>query len=200
VRTSYEASYGSSSSGSVSTSDSFFAGAFAGFGAYPSDASSDPEAFPSAEYLAQVHVQEFVHLEISRLDPSLALGFYFATQGEFDAFCEQTRAACARKLKAGGTPLYSVQSTAPAFMYAAEEEFAGSGKGGGAGGESGGEDGGTGRVSSFDPSDVDDVAGVSNPHSGQRRRSGVGASKGSGRTGAGALRESESSDDDYVLV
>jgi hypothetical protein len=189
----------SSSSGSVSTSDSFFTSAFAGFGAYPSDTSSEPEAFPSAEYLSQVHVQEFVHLEISRLDPSLALGFYFATQGEFDAFCEQTRATCARKLKAGASPLYSVQSTAPAFMYSGEEEFAGSGKAAGEDGETmaGTEDGGgTGRVSSFDPSDVDDVAGVSNPHAGPRRKSGSGRAG----TGAGALRESESSDEDYVLV
>ncbi|OYX26129.1 MAG: hypothetical protein B7Z06_06210 [Flavobacteriales bacterium 32-35-8] len=80
------------------------------------------DTFPTAEYLHQVHVSEFVTLDIHRLDPSLAIGFYFPNRAEFDAFCEETKLSAARKLKEGKHPLYTVQDLAPTFMYSGEGE------------------------------------------------------------------------------
>jgi hypothetical protein len=69
-----------------------------------------------------VHVEEFVTLDISRLDPSLAIGLYFACREDFEAFCRETREAAARKLALGRYPLFTVQQTVPAYMTATERE------------------------------------------------------------------------------
>ena len=93
------------------------------FGAtFASSTTPSAESFPSAEYLHQVHVSEFVTLDIHRLDPSLAIGFYFPNRAEFDAFCEDTKLSVARKLREGKYPLYTVQDLAPTFMYSGEGE------------------------------------------------------------------------------
>jgi hypothetical protein len=69
--------------------------------------------FPSSELVSQVHVSELDSLNASRLDPSLALAFYFKEKEEFDLFCEETRINVERKKMAGITPLFYVQHAAP---------------------------------------------------------------------------------------
>mmetsp|Transcript_35472 Transcript_35472/g.76485 ORF Transcript_35472/g.76485 Transcript_35472/m.76485 type:complete len:282 (+) Transcript_35472:205-1050(+) len=103
-------SRGDGAGASVSASSASFASAFA---------PTPSRDFPSAEYVQQVHVPEFVSLELRRLDPSLALGFYFPDRPQFDAFCEETRLTVAAKLERGAHPLYSVQAQPPAFMKGA---------------------------------------------------------------------------------
>lgn len=194
----------SSTSTSTSTSESYFSSAFS-FGANMSDsdsATATAAAFPTAEYLSQVHVPEFVTLDFSRLDPSMAVGFYFPDRAEFERFCEENRVLTARKVKEGKTPLFTVQNAAPAYMYSDAQEYGGSGGknfGGGGGDSSGGGDGGgdgggesVGKCGSFDPSDVDDHF--------EGGAVGAGAGSGRARRVPRVVSAEDSSDDDYVLV
>jgi hypothetical protein len=73
------------------------------------------EPFPSAELISQVHVSELDALDASRLDPSLALAFYFRDRGEFQVFCDEVRINVEKKNAAGVNPLFCVQHSAPAY-------------------------------------------------------------------------------------
>lgn len=106
----------------TTTNDAFFNMFGATFASIHSTTSTPSSTYPTADYLHQVHVSEFVTLDIHRLDPSLAIGFYFANRAEFDAFCEDTKIQVARKLREGKYPLYTVQDLAPTFMYSGEGE------------------------------------------------------------------------------
>ena len=202
--------------------ESMFSGGLGSFGApftgSGAPSAAPPSGFPSAEYLAQVHVSEFVTLEISRLDPSLTLAFYFPTQAEFDAFFEETVISTAAKLRAGRTPLYTVQHTVPAFMYAPvddEEDAAAwnrrsSGRRKAAAEESARRRGSSCssagdskemRSSSFDPSDVDEAvnSGAATGADGTRR------SRGRSARGVGAIpglqqQSADSGDEDWLLI
>lgn len=61
-------------------------------------------------------------LDISRLDPSLCIGFYFNNREEFEAFTAQCRKDNAAKLKSGRTPIVYVEYAAPSYVSACEEE------------------------------------------------------------------------------
>jgi hypothetical protein len=74
--------------------------------------------FPSKELVSQVHVDELDSLDSSRLDPSLALAFYFRDREEFQRFCDETRATEAERKKTTAksvSPLYSVQYAPPQY-------------------------------------------------------------------------------------
>lgn len=186
---------------SASPAESIFSTALSTLSAYAGDSSSAaPTSFPSAEYLAQVHVCDLVPLDINRLDPSVTLGFYFPTQHEFEVFCEETRIAAAVKQREGRTPLYAVQPQAPSFMYSAEdssdeEGCEGAAEGAGSAGRRRRDTTGSGdrlqSSGSFDPGDADEAA-----RGGRRSRALV-----RWRRSGSTSRVSESSEDsDYVLV
>jgi hypothetical protein len=161
-----------------------------------------------------VHVKELVPLDLARLDPSLALGFYFPTRCEFEAFSEETRAAALSKQRAGRTPLYAVQPRAPSYMYSSEEldeddEQEGPQEEGGVEGSAGvsvrrrssdstGSAGGL-HSCSFDREEADDAAPVPGRRHqrGSSRRRSFGAE---GEAGTGRRGSESSEDGDYVLV
>lgn len=77
------------------------------------------EPFPPADYLSQIHVDELETLDFSRLDPSIAIAFYFRNRTEFEAFCEETKKEMERTAKEKGScMLYSVMQTAPSYCAA----------------------------------------------------------------------------------
>jgi hypothetical protein len=84
-----------------------------------SGSSSAP--FPSDEMISQVHVPNLEELDLSHLDPSLCVGFYFKTKEEFDSFTVQCRKDNAAKLKAGKTPIVYVEYAAPSYISACDE-------------------------------------------------------------------------------
>jgi hypothetical protein len=206
--------------GANSQGESFLGAALSSFSAYSADtgrssgSSATSAPFPSAEFLAQVHVKELVPLDLARLDPSLALGFYFPTRCEFEAFCEETRAAALSKQRAGRTPLYAVQPRAPSYMYSSEEldeddEQEGPHEEGGVEGSAGvsvrrrssdstGSAGGL-HSCSFDREEADDAAPVPGRRHqrGSSRRRSFGAE---GEAGTGRRGSESSEDGDYVLV
>lgn len=192
---------------SDSPAEAFFSAALSTFSAFTGDRASSaaPSTFPSAEYLAQVHVCDLVPLDISRLDPSVALGFYFPTQHEFEVFCEETRVAAVAKQREGRTPLYAVQPRAPSFMYSAEDSSSDADKeeaeeieeeavGATRRRRDTGSSGDRFQSScSFDPADAEETA-----TRGQQRRSRASSRR---RSLGSVGRVSESSEDsDYVLV
>lgn len=76
------------------------------------------ENFPSKDLISQVHVDDLDSLDSSRLDPSLALAFYFRDREEFQRFCEETRAAETERKKTNAktvSPLYTVQHAPPQY-------------------------------------------------------------------------------------
>ena len=84
--------------------------------------------------ISQLHVDELETLDPSRLDPSLALAFYFRDRTEFEIFCSDTRIAQQKQQEEINTshsnitynpssktevipppPLYYVQHAPPSF-------------------------------------------------------------------------------------
>lgn len=78
-----------------------------------SDTSGD---FVTDEYINQIHVKDFVSLDISQLDPSLAIGFYFSDREDFEQFYEEVKLANELKIVAGRTPLFTVGNSPPSFL------------------------------------------------------------------------------------
>lgn len=66
----------------------------------------------------QVHVTDFDTLDFARLDPSVALGFYFRDRGDFQHFCDEAKAKAARKRAAGIAPLFDVEYAPPSYVAA----------------------------------------------------------------------------------
>mmetsp|Transcript_3200 Transcript_3200/g.3473 ORF Transcript_3200/g.3473 Transcript_3200/m.3473 type:complete len:553 (-) Transcript_3200:211-1869(-) len=77
----------------------------------------DQSTFPTDDYIHQIHVKDFVTLDFKQLDPSLAIGFYFQNRQEFNDFCLSTRAHNDRLRQMKLSPLYSVEHTAPAYLF-----------------------------------------------------------------------------------
>lgn len=73
--------------------------------------------FPPREFVDQIHTTQFTAVDVDRLDPSMAIGFYFRSKREFDVFCEQTTRIEAAKLELDLPPLYTVRDRAPSFLY-----------------------------------------------------------------------------------
>eukprot|EP01041_Mallomonas_annulata_P003455 gene3455-6876_t len=71
--------------------------------------------FPATEYMSQVHVNEFQCLDLTMLDPSIALAFYFRCRAEFEAFCDNTRVSVEQKKQAGRRSLFNVQQCKPSY-------------------------------------------------------------------------------------
>lgn len=206
---------GLGSSYSNTSEESFFTSAFAAFTSSTSD--SDASTFPTAEYLSQVHVSEFVTLDMSRLDSSLAIGFYFPARAEFEKFCEETKIYSARKLKEGKYPLFSVQNAAPAFMYSDTQEYGSAKKArrhSNTSTTSNNEDnnirGGKVECSgsteldksrSFDPADTDaDLAGIPTSSATTMNTAASRGSYSGGSRGVHRAVSEDSGDEDYVLV
>ena len=76
----------------------------------------DSSIFPSDDYIHQIHVKDFVTLDIKQLDPSLAIAFYFQNRQEFNTFCSQTRTHNDRLRQRKLSPLYQIEHTAPSYM------------------------------------------------------------------------------------
>ena len=104
-----------------------------------------------------MHAGLLEQLDFSRLDPSVALAFYFRDRGEFDAFCQETRrGAAARRVAAAGgggarrpsAPLFTIQHSPPTFL-------SGEGKANGMGGNAGGGGGYNGDDDNDDEEDDD---------------------------------------------
>lgn len=91
---------GSSSSSSGSVRDATWAG-----------------KFPPREFVDQIHTTQFTAVDVDRLDPSMAIGFYFRSKRDFDVFCEETKRIEATKLELDLPPLYTVRDRAPSFLY-----------------------------------------------------------------------------------
>lgn len=69
------------------------------------------------EYFNQIHVPSFEKLEISRLDPSLALSFYFRTRKDFVKWFQKTkRRNHVKQNKDNNTPLFHVDYFTPDYM------------------------------------------------------------------------------------
>jgi len=81
------------------------------------------EPFPSNEYMSQVHVTEFQCLDLTMLDPSVALAYYFRNRAEFEAFCESTRVSVESKKQAGRRSLFSLQQARPSYEHNGEGEW-----------------------------------------------------------------------------
>jgi hypothetical protein len=76
---------------------------------------------PNLEALfQQLHVPNFVSLPLSQLDPSLAIGFYFASREAFDAFCRNYRYQDTKQT--AWRRLLSIQHTAPSYVYEDKDE------------------------------------------------------------------------------
>jgi len=73
--------------------------------------------FPSREFIDQIHTTQFTAVDVDRLDPSMAIGFYFRSKRDFDVFCEETKRTEAAKLELDLSPLYTVREKAPSFLY-----------------------------------------------------------------------------------
>lgn len=80
---------------------------------YP--APSFDENFPNDEYLNQIHVSDFEKMDIMRLDPSLAIGFYFRTHQEYDDWYQRVSDANVFKTSVGRVPLFHVAKLAPSY-------------------------------------------------------------------------------------
>jgi hypothetical protein len=74
------------------------------------------EAFPSKEYISQIHVDQFVRLDFQYLDPSMAISFYFSDREEFEEFSVENKRYNEKLLKLGKFPLYCVEPSPPSFM------------------------------------------------------------------------------------
>ena len=69
-----------------------------------------PDVFPEESLLQQLHSENnLTEMSINKLDPSLAIGFYFRDRQEFDAFCESV--ACGGRSPKGeeSAPLFNMQ-------------------------------------------------------------------------------------------
>jgi len=73
--------------------------------------------FPPREFVDQIHTAQFTAVDVDRLDPSMAIGFYFRSKRDFDVFCEETTHIEAAKLEIDLPPLYTVRDRAPSFLY-----------------------------------------------------------------------------------
>lgn len=87
------------------------------------------EPFPSADFMTQTQVSELQMLDMTLLDPSVSLAFYFRNREEFLSFCEMTRMQADRKTQDGRRPLYCVQQHKPAYV---DSDWAALGQGDGA--------------------------------------------------------------------
>jgi len=75
--------------------------------------------FPSEELRDQVHCGELESLDFSRLDPSLALAFYFRNRGEFEAWISETKQAeldRSRSSKRTAAPLFTIEHSPPCMF------------------------------------------------------------------------------------
>mmetsp|Transcript_39761 Transcript_39761/g.40527 ORF Transcript_39761/g.40527 Transcript_39761/m.40527 type:complete len:88 (+) Transcript_39761:51-314(+) len=70
-----------------------------------------------------MHVSEFQCLDVTMLDPSVALAFYFRDREEFEAFCESTRVSVEQKKQAGRRYLFSVQHSKPSYENAGDGDW-----------------------------------------------------------------------------
>lgn len=68
------------------------------------------------DYLSQVHVNELEHLDFSRLDPSLTVGFYFHDQDDFDEWFSDVKTLNKSKLDNDETTLFQVDEVAPSYL------------------------------------------------------------------------------------
>lgn len=75
--------------------------------------SSDGIDFPPMNLINQIHVERLEEVDVSALDPSLALGLYFRTREEFDEFSRETMKHNEWKRSQGITPLYSIEHSPP---------------------------------------------------------------------------------------
>lgn len=74
------------------------------------------EPFPSAEFMIQTQVSELQMLDMTLLDPSVSLAFYFRNREEFLSFCDMTRMQTDRKKEDGRRALYTVQQHKPSYV------------------------------------------------------------------------------------
>lgn len=63
----------------------------------------------------QIHVNDFITLDFNRLDPNIALAFYFRNRTNFDEFCRETKIKNEKKISMGLKPLYTIQQQAPSY-------------------------------------------------------------------------------------
>lgn len=159
--------------------------------------------FPNAEYLSQIHVNEFVRLPFSQLDPSLAIGFYFQDRPAFERFCDETRVAAATKLAAGKTPLYAVQHSPPSFMLDSD----GSGDEEEDEDEENAEHGGDADAAASDRTKSNSASGGKKKRGAARRRGGGGGAiygdfdePGGGSIGGAAGAGADDIEDEYVFL
>lgn len=78
--------------------------------------------FPSDALVEQLHVSRFVTLPVSQLDPSLAIGFLFATREEFDKFVSQVRHRVTERLQRGLSVLFQIEYKPPDYYYDDEDD------------------------------------------------------------------------------
>jgi hypothetical protein len=72
-------------------------------------------SFPKDEYLNQIHVSDFERMDITRLDPSLAIGLYFRDQQEYQQWYDSVAEANVFKNSIGRVPLFHVAKLAPSY-------------------------------------------------------------------------------------
>jgi len=67
------------------------------------------------ELIDQIHVNDFERLDFTRLDPSLAIGFYLRDRGEFEEWFAEVKLNNANKVQCGLVPLFHVDTIAPSY-------------------------------------------------------------------------------------
>ena len=68
-------------------------------------------------------MSELQSLDLSLLDPSVALAFYFRNREEFQEYCEAARVSVEEKKRTGRRYLFSVQQSKPSYEQAGEGDW-----------------------------------------------------------------------------
>ena len=97
----------------------------------------DVSEFPTAEHIAQVHVNTLDTLPLNLLDPSVAIGFYFENRKDFDSFSVLISDRNKRNREVDRAVLFDVKHAPPTCPDSSMLMFGGGGGGGGAAGGGG---------------------------------------------------------------
>ncbi len=82
---------------------------------------SSSNDFPPEDLLHQIHVKDFVTLDLRYLDPSMAICFYFATREEFENFSDERRRRLASRQDKTTAVLYQIEHSPPSYMIESHE-------------------------------------------------------------------------------